>query len=101
MAGCLEQSKLYTRTVDGLVQSAQMKLSGSKIVISFFLFGLSTCNFLFDSYLSLDLPHKISLSYMKNFCLGRIFKQPNQIGKYQIEFTMLLVNIPTEKTFIR
>jgi hypothetical protein len=37
----------------------------------------------------------------KNFSLGSIFKQPKQIGKYQIEFTMLVVNIPTEKTFIR
>jgi hypothetical protein len=48
-----------------------------------------------------DLPCIISLSYINNFCLGRIFEQPNQIGKYQIEFTMLVVNIPTEKTFIR
>jgi hypothetical protein len=47
-----------------------------------------------------DLPCKISLSEIKNFCFGRIFKQLNQIGKYQIEFTMLVVNIPTEKTFI-
>jgi hypothetical protein len=48
-----------------------------------------------------DLPCKISLSRIKNFCFGRIFKQPNQIGKYQIEFTMFVVNIPSEKTFIR
>jgi hypothetical protein len=78
-----------------------MKLSGSKIVIPFSCLCYRPAVFLFDSYVPPDLPCKISLSYVKNFCLGRIFKQPNQIGKYQIEFTMLLVNIPTEKTSIR
>ncbi len=44
-----------------IIQSAQMKLSSSKIVITSFLLTLSLCGFLLDSYVPLDEPHQISL----------------------------------------
>jgi hypothetical protein len=47
-----------------------MKLSGSKIVISCFLFCAIALRFFFDSYVSPDLPCKISLSYVKTFVLA-------------------------------